>query len=57
MVTDFDIQALVDGELDDREKERVERYIESHSDAQKRYKTLLEQKHMLQIWWQNKKLH
>lgn len=56
-VTDFDIQALIDNELDWEDEKRVRDYLRSHDWAKKRYEELRAQKETLQRWWMNTKEH
>lgn len=51
VVTDFDIQALVDNELPWEHEKQVRAYIKATPDAQKRYDELCRQKRLLQEWW------
>lgn len=57
IVTDFDIQALVDNELTWEEEKRVLNYIEQTPYAQKRYEELRRQKSVLQDWWKSKQIN
>lgn len=50
-ITDYDIQALVDNELQHEDAKKVCAYIEKSAQAQKRYHELVEQKIMLKTWW------
>lgn len=50
-VTDYDIQALVDGQLDRDEERRVWREIEHNSLYMRRYEELVAQKKLLLSWW------
>jgi hypothetical protein len=54
-IGDFDIQALIDGELDPLEEIRVRGLIEASQENIKRYHALLNQKYLLQRWWQDAK--
>lgn len=49
-ITDYDIQALVDGELEREDAERVRNYLKYDSDAQMRYQQLKDQKIAIQRW-------
>lgn len=51
-ITDLDIQALVDNELDEEEKQRVTKFIRSNHGARERYEELKLQKTLLNQWWQ-----
>jgi hypothetical protein len=51
-ITDYDIEALIDNELDwEREKE-VRRAIKNNSTHLKKYRELLLQKKLVQKWFQ-----
>ena len=50
-ISDIDIQALVDGELDQHQEEHVRRILQTDSAARARYRELLEQKRLLIAWW------
>jgi anti-sigma factor RsiW len=50
-ITDYDIQALVDNELDPKDAARVRTFIERNPEALKRYKALIHQKEVLSMWW------
>lgn len=50
-VTDYDIQALVDHELDWEEEKNVVNFILTHDDAKRRYDELKAQKKILKMWW------
>lgn len=54
-ITDHDIQALIDDELDHEKAKNVRAYLDRHPNAQKRYDKLTEQKRLLQNWWNNYK--
>lgn len=49
-VSDLDLQALVDGQLDHRREAIVRRTIKNDSSARTRYRELLEQKQLLIAW-------
>ncbi len=49
-ITDYDIQALVDGELAWEDAKRVKDYLRQNRDAQMRYQQLEDQKKALQRW-------
>lgn len=51
-IDDYDIQALVDGELEPDEARRIKRKIDQTPVLQKRYDELVHQKKLLQQWWQ-----
>jgi hypothetical protein len=50
-VTDFDIQALADDELEWEEAKRVRAHLDTNPDAQRRYNELCRQKNLLKVWW------
>lgn len=50
-VTDYDIQALVDNELQEQHQERVRLFIQTNPQARQRYQELCRQKEILQKWW------
>ncbi len=50
-VTDYDIQALVDAQLDPAEEKRVWHAIEQNSLYIRRYEELVAQKKLLLSWW------
>ncbi len=56
-ITDLDIQALVDNELDQKDQERVRKAIECNAYFLVRYEELKKQKKLLQDWWQQQKCH
>lgn len=56
-VTDFDIQALVDNELNWEQEKRVRSCIEADPKAKARFELLRQQKNLLQEWWKSKKSH
>lgn len=49
-VTDYDIQALVDGQLESDEEKRIWRHIEKNSLHLRRYEELVAQKKLLLMW-------
>ena len=51
IITDYDIQALVDDELDHERAKQVKLYVEQDRRAQERYSELKEQKDLLKQWW------
>lgn len=55
-VTDYDIQALIDNELDWESEKRVRIHIECNAAARRYYEDLVHQKKMLRLWAQQKKL-
>ena len=50
-VTDYDIQALVDDELEYEEAKKIRDYVERNPGAKKRYLELFAQKNILKMWW------
>lgn len=54
-ITDFDIQALVDNELDPEKERIVIEHIQRDRSAKLRYQSLKAQKLLLQEWWNDKK--
>jgi len=52
-ISDYDIQALIDEELNLEEKDRVETAILNDDSFTKRYEELKSQKILLQKWWKN----
>jgi len=57
IITDMDIQALVDNQLDWEDEKRVRRHLFQSPDAQRRYEELRQQKQVLQLWWAGRKQH
>ena len=53
-ITDHDIQALIDNELDAEEEKFVRELIKKNIYAQKRYEELKQQKNLIQMWWSKK---
>lgn len=53
-ITDHDIQALIDNELDAEEEKFVRELIKKNIYAQKRYEELKKQKNLIQMWWSKK---
>lgn len=51
IITDYDIQALIDHELDQEQEEFVRARVESDEKARVRYQQLLRQKDILKSWW------
>lgn len=51
VVTDYDLQALVDNELSDTDRCRIEAHIARDANAQRRYADLSAQKKLLKKWW------
>lgn len=54
-VTDQDIQAMVDGELDESRAACVAQRVQESPLFRKRYEELNHQKNMLQLWWGSSK--
>ncbi len=52
--SDYDLQALLDNELDEQEKNHVLNFIKNNPSAQKRFEELLKQKNILKKWYKNK---
>jgi anti-sigma factor RsiW len=52
-ITDLDIQALVDDELDPERQRLVMDYIQSSPDLYKRYTLYVHQKKLLKSWWRD----
>lgn len=50
LVTDFDLQAFVDGELGVEEAKRIRKYIQNDKAAARRYNELLSQRELLGQW-------
>ena len=53
-ITDFDIQALVDNELEWEQAKYVLAHIDQHPTAQRRYEELVRQKKLLKDWWKRR---
>lgn len=51
-ITDYDIQAFVDGELDHERAKYVREQIRQNSKLKKRYSDLLSQQKHLKSWWE-----
>jgi len=56
VITDYDIQAFLDDELDHETACRVRSFIEENPTYKKRYNELLRQKRLLKSWWKNSDL-
>lgn len=54
-VTDYDIQALIDNELDWESEKRVRLHLEHNPHAKKYYDDLVHQKKLLRLWAEQKK--
>lgn len=53
-ITDTDIQALIDNELDHESEQRVRTCLNQNRKAKERYETLKQQKELLKLWWKQK---
>ena len=53
-VTEFDIQALVDNQLEWEKAKDVLRYIDDNPWAQTYYEQLIRQKKLLKSWWEDR---
>lgn len=53
MISDYDIQAYIDNELNHEKAKTVRAYIEENRHARERYKKLVAQKDLLKSWWKN----
>ncbi len=53
-ISDFDIQALIDNELDWEEEKRVKLAINRDAQFIERYESLKNQKKLLQDWWKHR---
>jgi len=52
-ITDYDLQALIDNELDWEDQKHVLDHVERNPEAKKRYEELKAQKEALQHWHQS----
>jgi anti-sigma factor RsiW len=52
-VTDYDIQALIDGELDEEQKKQVLEALTSDQALFSRYLVYKRQKGLLKSWWKD----
>lgn len=52
-ITDMDIQALIDNELDPERERLVLETIERSPDLYKRFTMYLHQKKLLKLWWKD----
>lgn len=50
-VSEFDIQAIIDGEVDGETRVRMLKKICQHPELRERFETLFFQKQMLKEWW------
>ncbi len=55
LITDYDIQALIDSELDWEEEKRVRQHIQDNPQVRERYSALLRQKQLLRTWFSHGK--
>jgi len=53
-ITDADIQALIDNELDHESEKRVRSCLKENNKAKERYETLKHQKELIKLWWSQK---
>ena len=53
-ITDYDIQALIDNELEWEDQKNVLDHIENDLEASKRYKELKAQKELINRWYRSK---
>lgn len=56
-ITDYDIQALTDEELDWETRKKVMDTINADPQSLKRYNHLKKQKSLLKNWWASQKKH
>ena len=56
-VTDFDIQAYIDDELEAEDAHRIGEFIENNKWARQRYLELVRQNQILLQWWSTTKKH
>lgn len=52
VITDYDIQALVDNALPEDEAKRVMDFTRKNPAAMKRYRELVKQKNLIRKWWE-----
>lgn len=50
-ISDMDLQALADDQLEERERQKLLGALELDEEARERYERLLEQKKLIQLWW------
>jgi anti-sigma factor RsiW len=50
-IMDYDIQALVDNELDSEQEREILSYIQSDPELRNRLKELIIQRKLLKLWW------
>lgn len=56
-ITDYEIQAYIDNELEREDAKRIHLFIQSNECARKRYQELKEQKDLIQKWASNRFFH
>ena len=57
VITDLDIEALVDHELSTEERQRMYTVLRHDPDLLRKYDRLMTQKKLLQMWWNNEPKH
>lgn len=53
-VTDYDIQALIDNELDWESEKRIRTHLKHNPAAKRYYEDLMHQKRLLRLWAKQK---
>jgi len=56
-ITEMDIEALIDNELDPQTAARVSYAVEQDPHLRHTYRTLITQKKLLNMWWHSQKHH
>jgi anti-sigma factor RsiW len=56
-ITDMDIEALIDNELDTSTALRVRHAVERDPSLHRKYAQLMTQKRLLQMWWSSQPQH
>lgn len=56
-ITDMDIEALIDNELDTPAALRVRHAVERDPRLHRKYAQLMTQKRLLQMWWNSQPQH
>jgi hypothetical protein len=51
-ITEFEVQALIDSQLNWEEEKRVRKELETNVHLREYYEMLLEQKKLLVLWWE-----
>ncbi len=51
--TDLELQALLDGELDEAHERRLLKALENNQDLRRRYTTYARQRDLLKNWWKD----